>query len=65
MTINSKPCELTVQEHEMVTCLTSQFDYITKKDAIRFFISTYGKTRTIGQMVRAYNSIVWHETEKA
>ena len=60
MTINSKPCELTVREHEMASCLRSNYTYIFKKDAIRFFISVYGETRTIGNMVRAYNSIDWN-----
>ena len=63
MTINSKPCELTVREHEMVEALRNQYDYICKKDAIKWFISIYGESRTIGNMVRAYNSIDWNYSD--
>ena len=59
---NNRP--LTLKELEMAECLKSQYDYICKKDAIRFFMSTYGSTRTIGQMVRAYNSINWATIER-
>lgn len=60
MTINSKTRELTVQEHEMAATLRNSYDYICRKDAIRFFMSIYGVSRTVGNMVRAYDSIDWN-----
>ena len=53
--------ELTPLEYEMARALTNHYDYIGKGDAIRWFMSVYGKLVTIGNMVRAYNSIDWQQ----
>ncbi len=54
---------LSLKEHDIAKTITDQYDYIRKIDAIKYCKSIFGKTASLAQIVRAYNSIEWYSIE--
>ncbi len=50
---------LSLKEHDIAKTITDQYDCIRKVDAIKYCKSIFGKTASLAQIVRAYNSIEW------
>ena len=55
---------LTRKQHDIANTITSQYDYISKMNAIKYIKSIFGLTAELKDIVIAYNSIEWQSNNE-